>query len=475
MRPYPRVSPARPTLHQHRSGALAERGHRWLAYGLALVLILPFAADGANSALLSAAATILYLGWAALAFLLVSSDHAVIRRLGPVAIPLILLLVWTAIPMAPDLARGIVPPPLNPDLLGIAWCHAVALVALLLGCGIAGRLRGFAREVAVGLCVCAALLIIAMLSLRAFGESGLSGTMVEQRDHRFIGLMGNANAAGISFGMISLIMTGVARDRWESWRGRSRVHPPLAVAVALVGAIVTLVLVALTQSRTAFAATLVAHGVYALTGRPASRASSTSRGRRVAALLTLTLGATAVWLAATSVFTRYSIADVDGSNRITVLSHYGRLVRDVPVFGYGLGGFDRFNQQHLTPDTVMLVGDFGAAHNALLQLAIEAGWPAVALVAAALTGIGSAIWRARGVLRATLARAMLLAVAVAGAGSMIDIALNVPAIAALTVALLGLVWGRTLGDFPDDAPGPLWSRQRETPVASPWPTPAMRN
>lgn len=70
---------------------------------------------------------------------------------------------------------------------------------------------------------------------------------------------------------------------------------------------------------------------------------------------------------------------------------------------------------------------------------------------------------------------MLLAVGIAGVGSMIDIALNVPAIAALTAALLGLVWGRALGDAAADPPGSTSSPQRETPPAAPWPTPDMRN
>ncbi len=454
---------------------MAEHGHRWLAYGLAPVLILPFAADGANSALLSASASILYLGWAALAFLLVPSDPALVRRMGPVAIPLILLLSWTAVPMVPGLARGLVPTPLDPDLLGIAWCHAFALVALVLACGMAGRLRGFARAVTTGLCVCASLLIVAMLALRGFGPPGLADMMMDHRNHRFTGLIGNANAAGISFGMISLLMAGVARDRWEIWRARSRPHSPLAIPLALIGTIVALVLVAMTQSRAAFAATIVAHGVYALAPHPVSRVPSTSPRHRVVALLALTIGAGAVWLAAPSVLARYSIADADGSGRIAVLRHYFRLARDAPVFGYGLGGFSRFNAQTLTPDTVLLVGDFGAAHDAPLQLAIEAGWPAVALVAIAVLGIGSRIVRTPGLLRATLARAMLLAVAIAGAGSLIDIALNVPAIAALSAALLGLVWGRTLGGVAIGSAGPPRSRQRETTLASPWPTPDMRN
>jgi len=475
VQPNPAALSHRAVARRHRSRGAVQHESRWLAYGLALVLVVPLAADGANSALLSAAASILYLGWSATAFLRVSGSPAVLRRMAPVVIPLVLFLLWTAAPLYRGLARDIVPAPLDPDLLGIVWCHAAALVAVLLGCGLAGRLRGFTRDAATGLCVCAALLMVATLLLRAFGEPGVAGSMIAQRDHRFTGLVGNANAAGISFGMISLVMTGVARDRWERWRGRSGAYPPLAIPAAVIGAVVALVLVALTQSRAAFGATVLAQAVYALPRRPGLDRPPVSPRHRAVALLALALGAAAVWLAATSVLTRYAIADLDGPGRVAVLRHYFALARDVPLSGYGLGGFDRFNQRHLTPDTVLLVGDFGAAHNAPLQLVIEAGWPALALVAIALLGIGSHIVRTRDAIRAPIARAMLLAVGVAGVGSMIDIALNVPAIAALTAALLGLVWGRALGDAAADPPGSTSSPQRETPAAAPWPTPDMRN
>jgi hypothetical protein len=69
-----------------------------LGRSLALIVILPFAFGGANSAMLTAATSISQLGWAALALALVPSDGRLVVRMAPVALPLILLLGWTALP-----------------------------------------------------------------------------------------------------------------------------------------------------------------------------------------------------------------------------------------------------------------------------------------------------------------------------------------------------------------------------------------
>ena len=113
-----------------------------------MILILPFALGGANTAVLTAATAIVYLGWAALALALVPSDARLVARMAPVVLPLILLLGWTALPFRPDLTPRLITPPAAPDLLGVAWCHAFSLVALLIGCAVAARLPGFRRTAA---------------------------------------------------------------------------------------------------------------------------------------------------------------------------------------------------------------------------------------------------------------------------------------------------------------------------------------
>lgn len=414
---------------------------------------------------------ILQFGWAALACALAPSDARLIGRMAPVAVPLVVLLGWTALPFWPDLSPGLIAPPAAPDVLLLAWCHAFSLIAVVLGCGVAARLAGFMRTTARWLCLFAAVLITGTLALRAFGDPAMvQRLIVDQRYHRFAGLMGNANAAGIGYGMISLLFHGVARDQWRAWQARQHRQPPVGAMIATFGGVVTLVLVALSQSRTALAATVIAHGAFGasiLFPRPNDHPLL----RRSVLTAAVIVAGAAAWGSAGAVMDRYATLGEDGSSRVAILRHYAHLASTAPLTGYGLGAFDTVNQRHLTSDTVLLVGDFGAAHNAVLQLAIEAGWPAVAFVAAALIAIA---WRiARNATRedgrtATIGRAMLCSVAVAAAGSLVDIALNVPAIAALTAALLGTVWGRALVDR--TAP-----RSFESAHPIPWPIDAMRN
>ena len=433
-----------------------------------MILILPFALGGANSAVWTAATAITHLGWAALALALVPSDGRLVLRMAPVAIPMVLLLGWTALPFYPVLAPRLIAPPAAPDLLALAWCHAFSLVALLIGCATIARLPGFGRTTAIWLCLFAAALITATLALRAFGTPEMvEHLVVDQRHHRFAGLIGNANAAGIFYGMISLVSHGVARERWRDGRIRARTDVPIGAMLAVMGVIVTLVLVALSQSRTAIAATLVAH--FACNMGVLSRRRGRSAPVRWAtpAVITIVAGV-ALWLSAGAVLDRYAALGAGGSQRIAILRHYIALANQAPLTGYGLGGFGTVNQRQLTPDTVLLVGDFGAAHNAPLQLAIEAGWPGLALVTLALGTLFWRIARAPAIRSNTISRAMLLAVAIAATGSMVDIALNVPAIAALSAALLGIAWGRSLRE------SPAYPAHDETHPA-PWPTAARRS
>ncbi len=452
-------------------GLRPARGARWLSRGLALILILPLAMEGANAALLSAVASILYLGWAAVAFARLPSDTGLALRMAPVAAPLLLLLAWVALPLRPRLAAGLVSPPLDPDLLGVAWCHAFSLVALLLAAAHAGRLRGFARMTARWLCLFAAILMTATLALRAFGSPELLGPLIEDhRYHRFSGLIGNANAAGISYGMISLLMTGVAHDYWREWRDRARAWPSIAAAVATTGAMMATVLVALSQSRTAFAATCVAQIIFVVALLPTVRGGR-QRLRRPLWAGALGMAAAALWLSTATVFERYGAVGDDGASRIAILRHYAAMAMHAPLSGYGLGGFAVANQRSLTPETVLQVGDFGAAHDVVLQFAIEAGWPAVALVAIALVNLLWRLCRAPSARTSAIGLSLLLAVAVAVAGSIADIALNVPAIAALCAVLLGLAWGRLLGRR-----APPRTGSTETSVyPAPWPIATMRN
>jgi len=466
---------ARRRRHARRLAIVANPA-TWLARCLAVLLILPFFVWGANTAALSVADAILNLGWAAATLALLPSTTAQFRRMAPVLLPLGLFLAWAILPLWPPASAGLVAPAVAPDLLPIAWCHAASLVALLVACGLAGGVRGFVRVTTVWLCLGAALLMATTLGLRAFGGPDLvTGMIAETGYHRFTGLIGNANAAGISFGMISLLMRGTALDRWRAWRQRVSSQPPLGALLAVIGLIVAMALVTLSQSRTALAATVGAHLIYGIhRGRTADRgvrnpAKTTWRILSAAALVS---AGVALLLFGGAVLDRYRVAPDDGRGRFAVLEHFAGLAAKAPPGGYGLGAFDAVNQRSLTPDTVLMVGDFGAAHNVVLQLVIEVGWPGLALIAVAMVAMLVPVVRRlfRSVRTNPLRRAILLMVAVAIAGGMVDIALNVPAIATLCAALLGLIWGQSLrtasfAAMPD----------RTSVHPTPWSTAAIRS
>jgi hypothetical protein len=93
-----------------------------------------------------------------------------------------------------------------------------------------------------------------------------------------------------------------------------------------------------------------------------------------------------------------------------------------------------------------MIWDFGAAHVAVLQAALEGGLPFAGLLCAAVVMLAAPALRApesgrtRGVLAQGAAAASLLALLC----SFGDIALNVPAVAAFAALLLGAVWSNAV-------------------------------
>ena len=116
----------------------------------------------------------------------------------------------------------------------------------------------------------------------------------------------------------------------------------------------------------------------------------------------------------------------------------------MPLAGYGLGSFAELNAHTLTADSALALWNFGAAHAAPVQWVLETGWPGLMILGVVAGLVGRRLAR---LLRAgvdPIGQAMVLALLVALAGGMVDIALNVPGIALLASILAGLSWGRVL-------------------------------
>jgi hypothetical protein len=162
-------------------------------------------------------------------------------------------------------------------------------------------------------------------------------------------------------------------------------------------------------------------------------------------ILTLCLAA-GVTLGMAQVGWRWETVALDFSQRMMGYGHFFRLAALHPLFGIGLGGFRALNQAALTPASAPYLWDYGAAHMAILQAALEGGWPYALLLLAATLALAVPVLLVRTpfVALGGVASGMMAAAVLAGVCSMDDIALNVPAISALAALLLGASLGASV-------------------------------
>ena len=252
----------------------------------------------------------------------------------------------------------------------------------------------------------------------------------------------NANAAGCAFAMIALVSLGQMQDLFHRVDLRaSTLVDYLRLALAACGVLAALCACALTGTRSSLLlSVMLGVAMVAMDMRRHGRAvrPAPSLVRRL-----LLVGAS---LGLGQIYSRWGQIVVDARVRGQAYAHYLSFLSSSPWFGAGLGSFRQFHEAHLTVQTAPTMWDYGAAHSALLQALIEGGWPFVILLTAALAlvmiDIGRAARRVRD--RGPVLYGMIAAVALAGACSFLDIALNVPAVAALASLLLGAAWGATI-------------------------------
>ena len=411
---------------------------RWPAPLLALLAIMACGVGGANSAFLRVLAAQASFVLSAAIFL-----SARLPRLSPMAVlPVVgTLLAYLAWATLPGLVRAA--PLLAPDRFWPAWLEAASLVAAFLAAAATGLRRGNIERFALSLTGFTGLLILATLGLRLAGAGSAAPFAIEDdRLHRFAGSIGNPNAAGVAYAMLSLMTVAVARVKLARWVLKPGDGRLLLALGALLVALASMALVGITQSRTALALLMAGLLVQWLSRKPGARRW---RGWRAVAMggaaLCLMLG---LLLVAGTTLDRFAPLEADGVSRVAIWRYYCALAQEAPLTGYGLGSFVELNQRHLTPLSAPELWSFGAAHAAPLQISLESGWPGLALLAgvAVLVGRGSARLLRGGA--DPLGQAMALAVLVALMAGMVDIALNVPGIALLASILAGLGWGRAL-------------------------------
>lgn len=402
---------------------------RWAPPVLAAAITAEIACGGANdwsSRPLAALVNLL------LSIVVLLSTEGRSRVWVRIRIPLLLFggaLLWAAVPrlLPASLAALIdLPPQPAPDRHWPALAEATSRLGLVLaGCVASYRLstaRPFVLWFAVAGGFYVGWMTVTPLPWQIlFGSPG----------RRFAATIGNWNAAGTYFGMVAalclatILMYGGAK-RW-GWHW-------LFVLPLLSG----MVLCVATQSRSAFTLTTLALAI-SVSWHACSASLRASKRHGFVLIVPIGLaGMMVAYLGAPGLFPRYLALSVDSLSRWDIITTYFGYTLDAPLWGFGPGSFFEVNQARLTATTAPHFWNFGAAHNAPLQIVLEAGWPALSLLAVGVMvivrDVGRRTWGEDDV-------GLIGALVVSAGASMVDIAWNVPALGALSCVLLGVLWG----------------------------------
>ena len=251
---------------------------------------------------------------------------------------------------------------------------------------------------------------------------------------RFGGTLANTNAAGCAFGMLALLALGRARalvQQPQFYQFESRHIAALGATGAI--AFFAFAACALTQSRTALAGTIILALVLLL--------GDIRRGKLIAlaAIGALVVVVAALLEVGDATAGRLDTLTEDAASRWAGYRHLAGVVGEAPWFGHGLGSFMATNVAHLNATRAPSMWNWGAGHNIIIHALVEGGWAVTAPILAAWGAI--AVQIARGASATAGASAPVAAVVLALLCASVDIALNVPAVAAFTALLLGVAWG----------------------------------
>lgn len=420
---------------------------RTVAILLALVLLGEQVALAANGPLLAVIAAVAQIALALVALVLLQPPAAFWRPAAPVLLLLSAAISWVA--LHPIVGDGLPDRSPAPDLIEPGLVRLFGLTAMLLTAGWTGYRRGLMR-IAVGWIVAFGVVQIAIgLILRQLDPARVWGYDKGLLADRFTGTSLNANASGCLFGVIALLALG----RWLALLRTGdggRVNGVFDRTMAALALFAGVGACAITGSRTALALTLVTLAALAISDRPLRRFLFSPTGLLLSAGALIGVGLL-FFLVGDVTFDRLAMTGTDALGRVEIWSHYAAVVARSPVWGYGLQSFDEVNLRslHTIHDATML-WYIHSPHNMVLSLLIEGGLPYSLLLAATVLAILLAIARRRGSDRQDpLLRSVLAAVGLIAACSMVDIALDVPAIAALAVTLLGMPWGRAIRQHVD--------------------------
>src|SRR5579859_6070426 len=334
-----------------------------------------------------------------------------------------------SVPFAPDLGW--------PALVGVVGYVAALLCGMVAG---ARRMR-LGRFLDWLLLFGCAGLTFALLVRNDPGASSL--LLSNYETGRFYGTLSNANAAAAYYATLAVLaLSRALRDGDALWAHQETASRRLLAASYWLALLFLIGGCLLTASRSGIVLAAAAIMVLLLHDR---RRRLMRSGKWMGPLIA---GAMVALVAGYAGLLLERFAQLPGEIAVRMLlwKHNWYVAWQSPLFGFGLGGFPEVNDRYLGQvRQAQAIWMTNSPHNIMLRLMIDAGLPYLVLIMAA--GIAILIR----IVRAARARSLdeeelglLLAAAIMLGSSLIDIALEVPALCALMMIWIGLLWGRAL-------------------------------
>ena len=418
---------------------------RRLRIAAAVVPLLVFAqmvALAVDGPFLAAAAAAAEIAAAMAVVMLTRPPHRFWRQLSPILFLLVLALLWLGSAGIPAIEWFAPRDWVTPDLWLSGCIRLAGAIALLIATAAAAWTAGMARR-SIDLWIWLSLLLLAMgLAINELTPGQVWGYDKGFLADRFTGTTLNANGAGVLFGVLALLGAGrvlaLVRYRLDRASLMAMIGAPVAIFAGLAGC-------AISMSRTALAATLMALIVLVLQDRAIRHV--VRRRPFYLGLVTAALIAAAVvtvLLVGDGVRDRFLTLAEDGVERWQIWGFYAGLAEQAPL-GFGPGGLEDAALHALRdPGDAQLLWFVHAPHNIILSLLLLGGWPYLFLIGAAsgllLWRPAQAAWRRR----EPETVSVMLALGIVATGSAIDITLDMPAFVSLAVFLAASGWARTV-------------------------------
>lgn len=267
------------------------------------------------------------------------------------------------------------------------------------------------------------------------GAKVLSATFVNRNSYATYAAFGAL--ANIAAYLHIVSGTRANDDRWQNFLRDMLERFFDGAWIYALGALVCMGALSLTMSR--------AGGLAALIGLLVFVASWRGKGRRWNPWLLLVMIAVVGFIILTSAtgMTNRILATGSENGRFLIYPEVVEAIRDRPLLGHGLGSFHDVFRQYVPAETA--VGEWVRAHNTYLENTFELGVPAAAAFYLALLLLTLRIRRATVIRNRNRAFSCfaLGCIATAGAHSVFDFSLQMPAIAALFAVILAMGWAQS--------------------------------